>query len=111
MKALGQRRQPPLPPAPVDGADRQVELFVGHLLDPERVHEGGRGLRVASSIAVGDRPMREGLGSELSWLMTTARSRPSRSSKEMPRPLGRSLRSSTWFLSHPPFCWDARTSQ
>ena len=45
-KALGQRRQAPLLPIPVDGADRQVEPAVGHLLDAERVHEGGRGLRV-----------------------------------------------------------------
>ena len=45
-KALGQRRQAPLLPIPVDGADRQVEPAVGHLLDAERVHEGGPRLRV-----------------------------------------------------------------
>ena len=63
-KALGQRRQAPLLPIPVDGADRQVELLLEHLLDPKGVHEGGRSLRVGGlEIAVGDRLMSEGLSS------------------------------------------------
>ena len=55
--------------------------------------------------------MSDGLGIELSWLISSAQSLPSRASKLIPRPLGSSLRSSTWLRSQPAFCWDCLTSQ
>lgn len=60
----------------------------------------------ASSDLSGDMFTGEGLGSEFSWLMATAKSWLSKSSKEILWLLGRSSRSSTWLRSQLPFCRD-----
>ena len=61
-------------------------------------------MAIAFMSFMGESPAYLPLGSELSWLMTDSMSRPSKSSKDRPRPLGSSLRNSTWFRSHPAFC-------
>lgn len=57
----------------------------------------------------GERPARDGLGSEFTWLMRRAQPALARPSKLVP--LGRAFLSSTWLRSQEPFRWDCLTSQ
>lgn len=88
----------------------EVELAGAYLLDAEGVEEPLGELSIGKpEHPDGERPARDGLGSEFTWLMRRAQSALVRPSKLVP--LGRTFLSSTWLRSQEPFCWDCLTSQ